>query len=119
MSSPTFAGYQVDRRAVKVLWNRSFLLRIVPRRNSTVVITLHVMEEFRSKEESNMTGTRRDTRSLGAIGGLIAFACLLTGCNDFAQQRMTSIRDMRDITKEGPPKPAPALAIGNAPSTSR
>jgi Protein of unknown function (DUF1571) len=53
----------------------------------------------------------------GRVGG-IALVFLLAGCSDFSQHRFGGIRRSTDA-EEGPPTPAPALAIPNAPSAAR
>ena len=48
--------------------------------------------------------------------GWIALAFLLAGCSDYSQHRFGDIR--RSDADEGPPNPAPALSIPNAPAAS-
>ena len=55
----------------------------------------------------DMMRTRRQSARSLAIGSLIVFAFSLTGCTDFAPQRLGSIRTP---VPEGRPTPAPALA---------
>lgn len=46
-------------------------------------------------------------------------ALALAGCSDFSQHHFGGVRQTRDDVAEGPPKPAPALAIPNPPTVAR
>ena len=50
---------------------------------------------------------------------MIAGLFLLTGCNDFAQSRLGSVRKPPEALTQSPPTPSPALSIPNSPTPIR
>src|ERR1019366_5295266 len=104
---PILAVLSPRQRVGKVVWHRPTLL--------IILLPCFCTEgRFRKDGSESMMPSHACTGRLAALALIMG----LSGCGEFAPQRLGSLRRSSDA-EEGPPKASAALRIPNAPSTAK